>query len=45
MQGVLAAEAAVLVEFDSVRVVLLVLLCVIVASFAFAAGKSDLNSH
>lgn len=45
MQGVLAAETAVLIEFESVRVVLLVLLCVIVALFAFTAGKSDLYSH
>lgn len=41
----LAAETAILIEFDSVGVVFLVLLCVVVAGLAFAAGKSDLNSH
>ncbi len=45
MQCVLTAETAVFIEFESVRVVLLVLLCVIITLFAFAASKSDLNSH
>ena len=45
MQGVFAAETAVFVECKSVGVVFLVFLCVIVTLFAFAASKSDFNSH
>ena len=45
MKCVLAAETAVLVELESVGVILLILLCVVVALFAFAACKSDLYSH
>jgi hypothetical protein len=40
-----AAETAVLFELESVGIVLLVLLRVIVALFAFAAGKGNLHSH
>ena len=40
-----AAETAILHEFKSVGVVFLVFLCVIVTLFAFAAGKSNFNSH
>ena len=45
MQSVLAAETAVFVELETIRVVLLVLHRVVVALFAFAACKSDLDSH
>ena len=41
----LLAEPAVLVHFNSVRIVLLVLLGVVVALFALRAGKGDLHSH
>jgi hypothetical protein len=45
VHGVLAAETAILLEFESVGVVLLVFLRVVVTLFAFAAGKSNLHSH
>ena len=45
VQGVLAAETAVLVKFESVGIIFLILHSVIVALFAFAACKSDLYSH
>ena len=45
MQCVLAAEAAILVHLESVGIVFLVLLCVIIALFAFAASKSNFHSH
>lgn len=41
----LLAEPAVLVHFNSVRIVLLVLLGVVVALFALRAGQGDLHSH
>ena len=41
----LAAEPAILLEFETVGVVLLVLLRVVVALFAFCAGKGNLHSH
>jgi hypothetical protein len=41
----LAAEAAILVQFKTIRIVLLVLHSVVIALLAFAAGESDLNSH
>ena len=44
MKSVLAAEPAVLLKLKSVRVVLLVLLCVIVSLLALAANQSDLDS-
>jgi len=37
MQGVLPAKAAVLVHFKTIRVVLLVLECVVIALFALTA--------
>jgi len=37
----LAAEFAVLFQFDSVRIILLVFLCVVVSLLAFAADKSN----
>ena len=45
MHSVLAAEAAVLVHFQSVRIVLLVLHGVVVALLALRAGEGDLDSH
>ena len=44
MHSVLAAEAAVLVHLKSVRVVLLVLLCVIVSLLALGAYQSNFDS-
>ena len=45
MQCVLAAEPAILVHFQSVRVVFLVLHGVIVALLALGAGQGDFDSH
>ena len=45
VQGVLLAETAVLVELKSVGVILLILLGFVIALLAFAASKSNLNSH
>lgn len=41
----LLAEPAVLVHFNSVRIVLLVLLGVVVALFALSTRKGNFNSH
>jgi len=41
---VLAAELAILHEFQSVRVIFLVFLCVVISLFAFGAGKSNFDS-
>ena len=45
VHGVLAAEAAVLVHFQSVRIVLLVLHGVVVALLALGAGQGNFDSH
>ena len=45
VQGVLAAETAILVHLKSVGIVLLVFDCVVVALLAFGAGKCDFDSH
>ena len=45
MNGVLAAKTAVLLELDSVGIVLLVFHIVVIALFAFRAGKCDTRSH
>ena len=45
MEGVLAAEAAVLHELDTIGVVLLVLEGVVVPLLAFGAGQCDLYAH
>ena len=45
MHGVLTAEAAVLVHFQSVRIVLLVLHGVVVALLALGAGQGNFDSH
>ena len=45
MEGVLAAESAVLVHFDSVGVILLVFLGVVVALLTLCAGECNLVSY
>ena len=45
MKGMLAAEAAVLVELETIGIVLLVLGTVIISLFAFAANECDFYSH
>ena len=45
MNGVLPAETAILIHFQSVRIVLLVFGCVVVALLALAASQSDFYSH
>ena len=45
MHGVLAAEAAVLVHFQSVRIVLLVLHGVVVALLTLGASQGNFDSH
>ena len=45
MTRVLAAETAVLLQLDSVRVVFLVLLCVVISLLALAANQSYSDSY
>ena len=45
VQRVLTAETAVLLHFQTVRIVLLVLLGVVVALFALSTRKGNFNSH
>ena len=45
MKSVLVTESAVLLHLKSVRIVLLVLLCVVISLFALSASHSNLNSH
>ena len=45
VNGVLSAESAVLLHFETVGIVLLVLHGVVVSLLAFAASKGDLYSH
>ena len=45
MQGVLAAEAAILHELDTIGIVLLVLESIVVSLLAFVASQSDFNAH
>ena len=44
MKSVLAAELAILVKFQSVRIILLVLLCVVVSLLALCADKGYFDS-
>ena len=44
MKSVLAAEPAELIHLKSVRVILLVFLCVVISLLALAANQSDLDS-
>ena len=45
MQSVLLAERTILVEFDSIRIVLLVLVGLIVAALALSAGQRNCIAH
>ena len=45
MSGVLSAESAVLLHFETVRVVLLVLHGIVVSLLALGASQSDFNAH
>ena len=45
MQSVLAAETAVLFHLKSVRIVLLVFLCVIISLLALGACEGNFDSH
>ena len=45
VQGLLLAESAILLQFDTVGVVLLVLHGVVVSLLALVASERDLNSH
>jgi hypothetical protein len=45
VQGVLAAETAVLVELKTIGIVLFVLERIVISLLAFGAGQSDLNAH
>jgi hypothetical protein len=45
MKSVLAAEFTMLHHFDSVRVILLVLLGNVVSLLALSTSQSDFNSH
>ena len=45
VQGVLVAPLAVLLELDTVRIVLLVLLGRVVTALALGAGQGDQSTH
>ena len=45
VNGVLSAESAVLLHFETVGIVLLVLHCVVVSLLALGASQSDFNAH
>ena len=45
MQSVLLAELTILVEFDSIRIVLLVLVGAVVAAMALRALQRDIVAH
>ena len=45
MRRMLLAELAVLVEFQTIRIVLLVLIGLIVTAFAFRAGQCNRIAH
>ena len=45
MQGVLTAETAILVELETIGIVLLILEGIVVPLLAFGAGKCDLYAH
>lgn len=45
MKGVLTAETAILVELETIGIVLLVLEGIVVPLLAFGAGKCDLYAH
>ena len=45
MKSVFLTELAILIQLKSVRVILLVFLCVVVSLFAFAASECDSDAH
>ena len=45
MSGVLSAESAVLLHFETIRVILLVFHGVVVSLLALRASQSDFNAH
>ena len=45
MERVLLAETAILVELDTIRIVLLVLEGIVISLLAFGASQRDLNAH
>ena len=45
MKSVLAAEPAILLKLKSVRIILLVLLCVVVSLLTLGADQSNLDSY
>jgi hypothetical protein len=45
VQGVLTAETAVLVELETIGIVLLVLEGIVISLLAFGAGQGDFNAH
>ena len=45
MQGMLAAETAILVQFETVGIVFLVLFRLVISLLALTARQGDLNSH
>ena len=45
VQGVMTAPLAILLELDSVRIILLVLLGRVVSTLAFSACKGDQSTH
>ena len=45
MQGVMATPLAILLELDTVRIILLVLLGRVIAALAIRARQSDQGSH
>lgn len=45
MKGVLTAEPAILLEFKTIRIILLILCRVVISLFAFAANECYFHSH
>jgi hypothetical protein len=45
VQGVLTAETAVLVELQTIGIVLLVLEGIVISLLAFGAGQGDFHAH
>ena len=45
MQRMLLAELAILIKFKSIRIILFVLVCPIVAALALCAGQRNIITH
>ena len=45
MQGVMATPAAILLELDTIGIILLVLFGRVIAALALSAGQSDQSTH